>query len=61
MYIDGQGVPKNYVAAYMWYNLAVAQGNIGASQNKDVVKQWMTPEQIAEAERLTQEWLEEHQ
>jgi len=61
MYVDGQGAPKNYVAAYMWYTIAAAQGDPGASQNRNVVKDLMTPEQIAEAERLAQDWLEEHQ
>lgn len=61
MYVDGQGAPKNYVAAYMWYTIAAAQGDLGASLNKDVVKDLMTPKQIAEAERLTEEWFEKHQ
>lgn len=60
MYVDGHGVPKDYVAAYMWYTIAAGQGELGASYNKDIVKDLMTPEQITEAERLAREWLEEH-
>ena len=61
MYANGEGVPENYIAAYMWFNLAAAQGDDHASQNKNSLREKMTPEQIAEAQRLSAEWLEEHQ
>jgi len=48
------------VLAYMWSNLAAAQGDVGAQQHKDFVEQRMTREQIAEAQRLSREWLEAH-
>ena len=60
MYAFGEGVPENYITAYMWYNLAAAQGDDHASQNKNSLREFMTPEQIAEAQRLSTEWLEEH-
>ena len=61
MYARGEAVPSNFIIAYMWYSLATAQGFEGAHGNKEILNQNMTPEQIAEAERLAQEWLEEHQ
>ena len=39
--------------AYMWSNLAAAQGDVGAQQHKDFVERRMTREQIAEAQRLS--------
>ena len=54
------GVPEDKVLAYMWLNLAVAQGNEDAQENKDIVEQRMTREQIAEAQRLSREWFETH-
>ena len=60
MYYNGEGVPEDYVLAYMWYNLAAAQGNETAQSNKDRAERRMTPEQIAEAQRLSTEWLEAH-
>jgi len=60
MYASGQGVPKGDVLAYMWYNLAAAQGNERAQRNKDRAESRMTREQIAEAQRLSTEWLEAH-
>ena len=46
--------------AYMWFNLAAAQGQEDARGNKDRLEQRMTREQIAEAQRLSREWLEAH-
>ena len=46
--------------AYMWYNLAAAQKNEIAQENKNIIEQRMTREQIAEDQRLSREWLEAH-
>ena len=60
MYADGEGVPEDDVLAYMWYNLAAAQGDEIAQSNKGRLERQMTREQIAEAQRLSREWLEAH-
>jgi TPR repeat protein len=60
MYSSGEGVPEDDVRAYMWHNLSAAQGNEIAQRNKGVVEQRMTREQIAEAQRLSREWIEAH-
>ena len=59
-YYNGDGVPEDLVYAYMWWNLATAQGNEDARELKDIVEQRMTREQIAEAQRLSREWIETH-
>jgi len=56
MYAEGDGVSKNYVAAYMWISLSAAQGNELAVTNKDVVKNWMTPAQLAKSEKMIADW-----
>ena len=56
MYYNGRGVPKDYVMAYMWYYLAETQGSEEAIINRSIVVKEMTPEQIAEAERLSREF-----
>ncbi len=56
----GRGVPEDDVLAYMWLNLATAQGDEGAQGNKDHAEQGMTRAQISEAQRLTREWLGAH-
>ena len=56
MYGMGQGVAQDIVLAHMWFNLAAAQGNENAVKGRDHVASKMTPDQIAEAQRLSQEW-----
>ena len=56
LYAEGQGVPQDYVQAHMWFNLAGAGGEAAAIANRDVVARKMTPDQIAEAQRLAREW-----
>ena len=56
MYDEGRGVPQSNVLAHMWNNLAAADGLEGAAANRELVAELMTPEQIAEAQRLAREW-----
>ena len=60
MYSRGEGVPEDLVYAYMWCNLSAAQGNEIAQENKDIIERQLTREQIAEAQRLSREWIETH-
>jgi hypothetical protein len=59
LYADGLGVPQDYMRAYMWFNLAAAhpRGDTqkSAADQRDKVAGRMTPAQIAEAKRLTQQ------
>jgi uncharacterized protein len=55
-YEHGHGVTQDYVVAHMWLNLAAAQGDGDASKERDHLAQYMTPDQIAEAQRLAREW-----
>jgi len=61
MYTNGQGVPQDYIQAHMWYNLAASgrrddDDRKMAAKNRDSIAEKMTPEQIAEAQRLAREW-----
>ena len=53
----GEGVPQDYVSAYVWFHLAAAQGYIMAIKNRDSAKDNMTRAQIAEAQKLSRELL----
>jgi hypothetical protein len=58
LYANGQGVPQDYVRAYMWNNLAAASTGDQqklAAENRDKVARRMTPAQVAEALRLSQQ------
>jgi TPR repeat protein len=54
------GVPLNVVLAHMWFNLAAAQGSADAANFRDEIAADMSPEQVAEAQRLAKEWLDKH-
>ncbi len=56
MYALGRGVPQNYIQAYMWNSLAAAEGFEIAITDQYVLESLMTPEQLAEAQRLAREW-----
>ena len=63
MYAEGQGVEQDYVQAYMWFNLAATrirasntEGRALVIKNRDAVAAKMTPAQIAQAQRLADEW-----
>jgi hypothetical protein len=62
MYYKGDGVPQYYIRAHMWVNLAAASRTTDpaargqAAKARDEVAAMMTPDQIAEAQRLAGEW-----
>ena len=58
MHQTGQGVPQDYVLAHLWLNLAatVSDTRMEAAENRDALAAKMTPQQIAEAQRLAREW-----
>jgi len=60
-YEQGDGVPKDLVRAYMWYNLSAAQDNETSAKHRDNCEHQMTPTQIAEAQRLTVEFVPKKQ
>ncbi len=66
MYEAGVGVPQDYVAAYVWFSLSAA-GRQNADRNRELVirgrdrvASTMSPDEFAEAQRLTREWNAAH-
>ena len=59
-YALGSSVPEDLVAAYMWLSLAADRASADDRDiwvaERDTEAKVMTPEQIAEAERLAREW-----
>jgi TPR repeat protein len=66
LYINGGGgVPQDYAQAHMWFNLSAsrateAEDRDSAAKNRDELAAKMTPDQIAEAQRMAREWVEGH-
>lgn len=56
MYSNGQGVDKNLVQAYKWYELSSKNGSRAASLSKIKISQQMDENQISEGNRLAAEW-----
>jgi TPR repeat protein len=68
MYADGRGVPQDDIQAWMWFGIsaqteAALRGLFFLSdpkpvdtEDRDEVASRMTPDQIAEAQRLAREW-----
>ncbi|HZR15977.1 MAG TPA: PEGA domain-containing protein [Verrucomicrobiae bacterium] len=58
-FAKGKGVPQNYLEAYKWFNLSAAQGgehNNEARINLSMAERAMTPEQIAEGQKLARDF-----
>ncbi len=61
MYLHGEGVPQDFVLAHMWSNLGASRLPPGADRNvavsiRENAEKRMTPDQVAEAQRLAREW-----
>ena len=56
MYHLGQGVSRNPVMAYVMSSLAAAQGNEKARKNRNTILEQLSPNQIAEGQRIASEW-----
>jgi TPR repeat protein len=56
MYAKGQGVPKDYVQAYMWSTLSAARGHQEGTKNRDSIAKGMTQAQISEAQKRANDW-----
>jgi hypothetical protein len=56
MYRNGQSVAVDKARAYLWFNLAAAQGHEQARDARDSLLPALTPEQVLAAQRAAQEW-----
>ena len=56
MYEKGQGVPRDYALAHMWFSLSGSNGYKDGVKNKNLVEKEMTPSQIEKAQRLARNW-----
>lgn len=55
MYGKGQGVVQDFTRAHMWSNLSAVKGDSDTVKNRDIIAYKMTPQQIAEAQKLARE------
>ena len=55
-YYKGEGVSVDLVLGYAWLNIAASKGLENAVKGRDFVETKMTPDQLAEAQRLSSSW-----
>ena len=53
MLASGQGVIQDNVSAYMWWNIAGANGHENAKNRKEILAKGMSPEEVSSAGYLT--------
>lgn len=58
-YEYGDGVPEYKAEAVKWLNFTTAKNHEDAKKVKVLLSKKMTPEQIAEAQKLSTQWFEE--
>ena len=56
LYVQGLGVPQNYVHAHMWFSLAASRFEAEAVKKRDALAEKMSAEQVAEAQKLAAAW-----
>lgn len=56
LYARGQGVEKDIVLAYAWYNIAASGGDKFAKNNLAGTEGLINPEELQEAQILSREW-----
>ena len=62
----GYGVIKNYLLSYMWFDITAERSDSAllkpiALSNRDALVPRMTADEIAEAKRMSVEWLAKHE
>jgi TPR repeat protein len=57
MYGTGKGLLQDYIKAHALYNLSATKGNATAMKNRDIVAKLMSPQQIADAQKLARDCL----
>jgi len=55
LYANGNGVPKDFVQAFYWLDIAAQKGDNVAAEKRDRVMDKMTDPQLNEALRLLEE------
>ena len=56
MHQKGQGVPKDYVLAHMWWNISSSNGHNGDIKFRDIIEKRMSPSQIEKAQEMARNW-----
>ena len=59
-YAQGEGVLQDYVESYAWLNISAAQGRGNASKHRDSVAKRLSPDALAKAQELSEEYYKKY-
>jgi len=59
-YWAGRGVPQDYAKAYVWYDVALAEGDANAESQLQDLSAELTPEEVANAHQQAKAWVQAH-
>jgi TPR repeat protein len=54
LYAKGLGVPQDLVRAYMWFSLGATSGHPEPIRHRDLIFDKLSPEQVAQAQKMAQ-------
>ena len=60
MYGNGLGVLQDYKEAYIWLNIATAQGHKNGKEARDLVANKLDPATLSEAQELSKEYYKKY-
>lgn len=60
MYYNGQGVPQDYIIAYMWMALSKKSGSKAGKEGLNLVKSKMNSNQISAGDALVEKWIKKY-
>ncbi len=60
MYLYGLGTGKDYVQAYVWFDLAAQTGDIEAEKYRDTAAAELTVDQLRQAAKLAEDYYDKY-
>jgi len=60
MYLRGEGVRQDFGIAYMWSDVALAEGYAEAVDLRDLIAEHLTPDQVRDAAKSAADWRLHH-
>ena len=56
MYVNGEGVPQEYVLAHLWWDICGFSGDKDCVKSRNLVEERMSKQQIEEAQEMASNW-----
>ena len=56
MYVNGEGVPQEYILAHLWSDICGFNGDKDCTKRRNLVEERMSKQQIEEAQEMASNW-----